>query len=530
LLPPPVAPTRKETSIVVEDYGDIDAILAQTNRLVGAWRLRSGELSELGKCVKQTLNPDALFSFPAADGVGADVGTDNPPSSRVFECDSMSVEEAARSFKRDYWMRQKPVVIRNYQRKPVDSASLGKALLEAIDNEVGVKLSDSHEFEGVEPLSHWLPESGGSGSHYPPNGGIGGYSDPPGGSDGTNGVPDVVLKQLASVDHVVVRAAHAQMTLREVLTYLQRQQRERGRRSHDASNASDATVYVEYQRIKSQKQLLLSLLQGRDGNGNGDGDSGGDDHDDDDDHDRDDEDVLPTWIRELLPASVVGEPHLWLGDGTTLGKLHFDPFDNLLVQIRGTKIFSMAPASSLPEGHLREGMLEARGGEYGRHKRYNVTRGHLTESTSMVHTVTELADYPRGQGKRGGGSSGGPDDSKRSPHYGTVACTVREGEALFVPSYWWHEVQSQPAQEEVKIDLNTDTDEDTDMDSGERGGEKDGATGNTVATGAAASGLSLNVAVNFWFPPLFSKEFPCTECAKTFNYNVYAEALPTLCA
>ncbi len=28
-----------------------------------------------------------------------------------------------------------------------------------------------------------------------------------------------------------------------------------------------------------------------------------------------------------------GIPYLWLGDGNTVGKLHFDPFDNLLLQV-----------------------------------------------------------------------------------------------------------------------------------------------------------------------------------------------------
>jgi hypothetical protein len=34
-----------------------------------------------------------------------------------------------------------------------------------------------------------------------------------------------------------------------------------------------------------------------------------------------------------------GKPHLWLGNGRTVGKLHFDPFDNILVQLEGMTIF-----------------------------------------------------------------------------------------------------------------------------------------------------------------------------------------------
>jgi hypothetical protein len=31
--------------------------------------------------------------------------------------------------------------------------------------------------------------------------------------------------------------------------------------------------------------------------------------------------------------TVGGIPYLWIGDGTAVGKIHFDPFDNLLIQV-----------------------------------------------------------------------------------------------------------------------------------------------------------------------------------------------------
>jgi hypothetical protein len=36
---------------------------------------------------------------------------------------------------------------------------------------------------------------------------------------------------------------------------------------------------------------------------------------------------------------------LRLGDGNTVGKLHFDPFDNILVQLVGEKSFRLADPS-----------------------------------------------------------------------------------------------------------------------------------------------------------------------------------------
>ena len=38
---------------------------------------------------------------------------------------------------------------------------------------------------------------------------------------------------------------------------------------------------------------------------------------------------LPAWASTLRG----GSPFLWLGDGRAVGKMHFDPFDNLLVQV-----------------------------------------------------------------------------------------------------------------------------------------------------------------------------------------------------
>ena len=67
-------------------------------------------------------------------------------------------------------------------------------------------------------------------------------------------------------------------------------------------------------------------------------------------------------------------------------------------------------------------------------------------------------------------------------------CVVGPGEALFVPSYWWHEVASSPSEETI-------------------------------------DDLSLNVAINFWFQPLYSKSFPCASCRKKLNVRQYRDIL-----
>ncbi len=61
-------------------------------------------------------------------------------------------------------------------------------------------------------------------------------------------------------------------------------------------------------------------------------------------------------------------------------------------------------------------------------------------------------------------------------------CTVEKGEVLFLPAFWWHEVQSFP--DEYK----------------------------------------RNIAVNTWYKPMFNKEFPCSHCKLKFN-NEYDSLL-----
>ena len=67
-------------------------------------------------------------------------------------------------------------------------------------------------------------------------------------------------------------------------------------------------------------------------------------------------------------------------------------------------------------------------------------------------------------------------------------CRVEQSDTLFVPSFWWHEVQSE-----------------------------------------ACPISHRNVAVNLWFDPLFSKAFPCAECPLQFSqaYKHVWQALST---
>ena len=64
-----------------------------------------------------------------------------------------------------------------------------------------------------------------------------------------------------------------------------------------------------------------------------------------------------------------------------------------------------------------------------------------------------------------------------------LECTVERGDVLYLPSFWWHEVQSSPDE------------------------------------------FGKNIAVNFWYHPVFDKEFPCANCSLHYNYESYASLL-----
>lgn len=406
LIPPPVAPTRKESTIASVSVGE-DEILRWANKMVHAFREAGGNLTSTGNYVRDELNPRNLFTINSL----------NPAV-----CEVISKEEAVRRFRKDYWFKQRPVVIRDLSSAP-SAEKLGHVLRGVGQEVVGCKLSDSADFEGVESLSHWLRE----------------------GEHASDDLPEMVAQKLAALDSVVVRAAHEQLKVEEVLTLL----------AEKKATGSSMTAYVEYHRIRTSdsanKRLLIELLRPESSPTTG-------------------ETMLEGFIEELFvreDGELKGHPYLWLGDGSTLGKRHFDPYDNLLFQTAGSKTFTLSPPASFSEGHLREGNLKA---ESTPRKRgngtatYAVSRGSLVTSTSLVHTVDSSVGRP------------------------TMDCSVEAGSVLYVPSFWWHEVQSTPGHE-IEV-------------------------GNGATT-------SINMAVNMWFPPLFDKNFPCTDCEREFNFADY---------
>ncbi len=409
LIPPPVSPTRKITSYV-HDQHLLDFLNNRTGKFVNS----DGDKSVLGKAVDAAEASMHIFN---KENIANECAT----------VDAVDLLMDKDLFLSEYWLKQRPVIIENYLTSQV---SVDSILKKHGDIKVGVKFSDSSDFEGIESVNeHWKTQS-----HE-------------------QIIPENVLSNIESPDICVVRAAHEQLSLNDVFPLLYRANITSGQ-----TMESGTTAYVEYQSLSPYPELLNDLLSNHVHN-----------HatDDNDDGDAKEHHHLPSWIKKLVKGC---ETHMWLGDGTTVGKLHFDRPDNILVQITGSKTFHLiAPGNSktLREGHMREAML-------GVHKKFGALRTNrqiyrksLEQSTSMVHSPITIEEAKK----------------KEIP---TMKCTVKEGQALFVPSFWFHEVASKPSDRQYKF-------------------------GNLE--------LPLNLAINYWFHPMYDKDFPCVECLKKMNHE-----------
>lgn len=231
-------------------------------------------------------------------------------------------------------------------------------------------------------------------------------------------IPASVYKQLPYPDLVVVRPATANMNISEFIDIIEH-----------VSNGSRKgfSGYLEYSSIAD----IIPELET-------------------------DIDTMPFFDNMLK----LEHTNIWLSDGNTLGKLHFDPFDNFLCQLSGKKeviLFEPHDNTQLYEAHIPEAMLY-----------YNIStrtfyRKELVDTTSMVMSPVDILK----------------PNYQRFPKFADtypMNCTISEGEVLFMPAFWWHEVQSHPNRNQGR-----------------------------------------NLAVNYWYEPFLTKEFPCAECPMDIN-------------
>lgn len=170
------------------------------------------------------------------------------------------------------------------------------------------------------------------------------------------------------------------------------------------------------------------------------------------------------------------------------------------------------------EGHMREGILEAEKEILLPNEtptgKYKFKKRKLLESTSMVHSPLDmnllLLENDNESNNNNNNNSNNKQKQKqllkqlkRYPHsenIKTIKCEVKKGEALWLPSFWWHEVQSIP----TESNINTNT------------------TNQTIIQNIP---LNMNIAINFWFSPLYEKSFPCKSCKKEKFNQIYSKIL-----
>ena len=232
----------------------------------------------------------------------------------------------------------------------------------------------------------------------------------------TRVLPERVSSKLSFPDLVVVRPAPHDLPFDEFM--------------HIIETRRDINAYMEYASLSSYLPSLAEDVE------------------------------VPPFARNLLAQAHF---NIWLGNGRTLGKLHFDPFDNLLAQVAGEKHFTIFPPSqsqNLYEGHIPEAQFDF-DFETGEFKKKT-----LFESTSMVMSPVDLKK---------------PNFERFPLFYEAtpLQCRVAQGDVIFLPSFWWHEVQSVP------------------------------------------DAASRNIAVNYWFDPFFTKDFPCAACHLKVSEKYY---------
>ncbi|KAG5366978.1 JmjC domain-containing protein 7 [Yarrowia sp. B02] len=142
------------------------------------------------------------------------------------------------------------------------------------------------------------------------------------------------------------------------------------------------------------------------------------------------------WADEVL-----GVPeliNLWVGDTRTTSRLHCDSFENLYLQVRGVKKFYLIPPTEvycLDEQFLTSATYEpdGKGG-------YNVVNDEGMPKT-LFPTVNPADERTH--------------NSIYSKHCRPFVVELHEGEVLYIPSLWYHQVQIvETPEDDANISVN----------------------------------------------------------------------------
>lgn len=111
---------------------------------------------------------------------------------------------------------------------------------------------------------------------------------------------------------------------------------------------------------------------------------------------------------------------------------------------------------------------------------------------------------------------------------------VRPGDCLYLPAFWWHEVESTVEPEHASlhaINANRRLEQQHTATCGTEHAcdthRDPGAPGS--GAGHAADGSSrLVLAVNFWYAPLLQKDHPCSGCSLRFDGDAFPDMMEKL--
>ncbi|CAM9573509.1 unnamed protein product [Scytosiphon promiscuus] len=130
--------------------------------------------------------------------------------------------------------------------------------------------------------------------------------------------------------------------------------------------------------------------------------------------------------------------NLWVGKGGTTAVLHYDDYENLLCQVRGTKELVLFPPEDLENLYYvgrRKGKLKYEfPGKW--------TRDELDGPNKVIFSSSVRLDDP---------------DFDRHPRLKRCRpyrVTLREGDVLYMPAFWHHEVRSYPDEDEGNVAVN----------------------------------------------------------------------------
>ncbi|XP_019626192.1 PREDICTED: uncharacterized protein LOC109471344 [Branchiostoma belcheri] len=386
-------------------------------------------------------------------------------SDRMAECERIPVASRAEFF-HNYVKRSRPIIITGAMEQwNVFEKWSNDFLRERFGKEeVHIKLTPGGEYEGVEEASLWE-------------------------DFGTFQIPRHVKDQLMFPDLVVVRPATLNLKFGKFLDMIEETAR---------SEVKNISAYLEYSSIPQYMPSLEADIPG-----------------------------FP-FVNSLLTRRHL---NMWLSDGNTLGKLHFDPFDNLLCQISGKKaviLFEPHDNSKLYEAHIPEAIL-------GYNNRTGTFRRKtLLDSTSMVMSPVDILK----------------PNFKRFPQFAAalpVNCTIEEGEVLYMPAHWWHRYSTRFPQFAAALPVNCTIEEgerfpqfaaalpvNCTIEEGERFPQFAAAlpVNCTIEEGDVlympahwwhevqsypSSSQHRNLAINFWYEPFLTKEFPCQTCSLDVN-------------